>query len=112
LRSVAAKRLDKLLTKRRAENPDGRLLALPDGPRIVTLIDSLDAALKEANLQKNSFGEKYSIYSFRRFYAVNALRNGIGVFEVARNMGTSVQIIQEYYGKQATPTVFATRLGD
>jgi hypothetical protein len=34
---------------------------------------------------------------------------GVGVFEVA---GTSVQIIQEYYGKQATPTVFATRLGD
>ena len=26
----------------------------------------------------------------------------VGVFEVARNMGTSVQIIQEYYGKQAT----------
>jgi hypothetical protein len=45
-------------------------------------------------------------------YAVNALRNGVGVFEVARNMGTSVQIIQEYYGRQATPTVFATRLGD
>jgi hypothetical protein len=48
----------------------------------------------------------------RHFYAVNALRNGVGVFEVARNMGTSVQIIQEYSGKQATPTVFATRLGD
>ncbi len=43
---------------------------------------------------------------------MNALRNGVGVFEVARNMGISVQIIQEYYGKQATPTVFATRLGD
>ena len=112
LRSVAAKRLDKLLTKRRAENPDGRLLAMPDGSRIITLIDSLDAALKEAGIQKNSFGEKYSLYSLRHFYAVNALRNGVGVFEVARNMGTSVQIIQEYYGKQATPTVFATRLGD
>ena len=62
--------------------------------RIVTMIDQLDAALEEADLQKNSFGEKYSIYSFRHFYAVNALRNGIGVFEVARNMGTSVQIIQ------------------
>ena len=34
--------------------------------------------------------------------AVNALRNGIGVFEVARNMEALVQIIQEYYGKQAT----------
>jgi hypothetical protein len=52
-----------------------------------------------------------SIYSLRHFYAVNALRNGVGVFEVARNMGTSVQIIQEYYGKQATSVVFATRLG-
>jgi len=43
---------------------------------------------------------------------VNALRNGVGVFEVARNMGTSVQIIQEYYGKQANSAVFVTRLGD
>jgi integrase len=56
---------------------------MPDGSRIVTLIDQLDAALKEAGVQENSFGEKYSIYSFRHFYAVNALRNGIGVFEVA-----------------------------
>ena len=112
IRSAAAKRLHKLLTKRRAENSEGRLLAMPDGSRITTLIDQLDAALRDAGLQRNSFGEKYSIYSFRHFYAVNALRNGIGVFEVARNMGTSVQIVQEYYGKQATPTVFATRLGD
>jgi integrase len=48
----------------------------------------------------------------RHFYAVNALRDGVGVFEVARNIGTSVQIIQEYYGKQATSAVFATRLRD
>ena len=47
----------------------------------------------------------------RHFCAVHALRNGVGVFEVARNMGTSVQIIQEYSGKQATSVVFATRLG-
>jgi len=112
IRSAAAKRIDKLLTKRRAENPAGRLLAMSDESRIITLIDQLDAALREASLERNSFGEKYSIYSFRHFYAVNALRNGIGVFEVARNMGTSVQIIQEYYGKQATAAVFATRLGD
>jgi integrase len=112
IRSAAAKRIDKLLTKRRAENPAGRLLAMSDESRIITLIDQLDAALREAGLQRSSFGEKYSIYSFRHFYAVNALRNGVGVFEVARNMGTSVQIIQEYYGKQATAAVFATRLGD
>lgn len=112
LRSVAAKRLDKLLTKRRVENPQGRLLTMPGGSRIVTLIDGLDAALREAKLLRNTFGEKYSVYSLRHFYAVNALRNGVGVFEVARNMGTSVQMIQEYYGKQATAAVFGTRLGD
>ena len=101
-----------ILTKRRAENPAGRLFVMADGSRIISLIDQLNAALKEAGIERNSFGEKYSIYSLRHFYAVNALRNGVGVFEVARNMGTSVQMIQEYYGKQATPSVFATRLGD
>jgi hypothetical protein len=53
-----------------------------------------------------------SIYSLRHFYAVNALRNGVGVFEVALNMGTSVQIIQEYYGKQATSVVVCNKAGD
>jgi hypothetical protein len=57
--------------------------------------DQLDAALKEAGMQRNSFGEKYSTYSLRHFYAVRALRNRVGVFEVARNMGTSVQMVQE-----------------
>jgi integrase len=112
VRSVAAKRLDKYLTKRRAEDPDGLLFVMPDGSKIISLIDQLNAALQEAGIVRSSFGEKYTVYSLRHFYAVNALRNGVGVFEVARNMGTSVQMIQEYYGKQATPSVFATRLGD
>ena len=85
---------------------------MPDGSKIISLIDQLNAALREAGIVRSSFGEKYTVYSLRHFYAVNALRSGVGVFEVARNMGTSVQMIQEYYGKQATPGVFATRLGD
>jgi integrase len=72
----------------------------------------MNAALREAGVERSTFGEKFSVYSLRHFYAVNALPNGVGVFEVGRNMGTSVQIIQEYYGKQATAAVFATRLGD
>jgi len=112
VRSVAAKRLDKYLAVRRAADPGGLLFVMPDGSPIVTLIDQLTSALKEAGIERNSFGEKYSVYSLRHFYAVNALRNGVGVFEVARNMGTSIQMIQEYYGKQATSAVFATKLGD
>jgi len=85
---------------------------MADGSPIVTLIDQLTSALRAAGIERSGFGEKYSVYSLRHFYAVNALRSGIGVFEVARNMGTSVQMIQEYYGKQAAASVFATRLGD
>ena len=40
------------------------------------------------------------------------LTRGIGVFELACNMGTSVQMIQQYYGRHATAKTFATRLGD
>jgi integrase len=112
LRSAAARRVDKLLAKRNGEDPHNFLFAMADGSRVVTLIDQFNTALKEAGVQRSSFGEKYTLYSLRHFYAVMALRNGIGVFEVARNMGTSVQMIQQYYGKQATPAVFATRLGD
>jgi integrase len=100
------------LTKRRVDEPAGLLFASPDGSQIISLIDQLNSALREAGIERSSFGEKYSAYSLRHFYAVNALRSGVGVFEVARNMGTSVQMIQEYYGKQATSAVFATRLGD
>jgi hypothetical protein len=51
------------------------------------LIDQLDAALRQAGIGKSIFGEKYSVYSLRHFYAVNSLQNGVGVFEVARILG-------------------------
>jgi integrase len=111
-RSAIASRIDKLLAKRGSDDPDDFLFSMMDGSKVITLIDQFNAVLKQAGIQRNGFGEKYSLYSLRHFYAVMALRNGIGVFEVARNMGTSVQIIQDYYGKQATAAVFATRLGD
>jgi integrase len=70
-------------------------------------MEQLNGAVKEDGIKE----QLRRAYSLRHFYAVNALRNGVGVFEVARNMGASVQMIHEYYGKQATPAVFATRQG-
>jgi hypothetical protein len=89
--------LDRIKTERRNQSGIG------------TLIDQLDAALKEAGIEKNSFDEKYSIYSLRHFYAVNALRNGVGVFEVARNMGTS-KLFRNIPGSRPPRWLFATRL--
>ena len=112
LRSAAARRVDKMLAKRTGDDPNKFLFVMPKGTRIISLIDQFNKALKEAGIERSGFGEKYTLYSLRHFYAVMALRNGIGVFEIARNMSTSVQMIQQYYGKQATASVFATRLGD
>ena len=87
VRSVAAKRLDKYLTKRRAEEPGGLLFAMPDGSQIISLIDQLNSALREAGIERSSFGEKYSAYSLRHFYAVNALRNGMACLRLPETWG-------------------------
>jgi site-specific recombinase XerD len=88
------------------------LFRMPDGNQVIALIDQFNKVLELANLSHNTDGEKYSLYSLRHFYAVQMLRKGkVNVFDVARNMGTSVQIIESYYGKHATSAVLATRLG-
>jgi len=111
LRAIAAKSVDRLLGRRPGARPDDWLFAMRNGTRVITLIDQFDAVLKLGGIVRNSHGQKFTIYSLRHFYAVQSLRRGIGVFELARNMGTSVQIIQDYYGKHATAMTFATRLG-
>ncbi len=84
---------------------------MKDGSKIITLIDQFQRVLEQANIATNADGERYTLYSLRHFYAVRFLRKGIPVWDIARNMGTSVQIIQDYYGKQATPAESATTLG-
>jgi integrase len=85
---------------------------MSDGRQLITLIDQFKVLLKLCALEKNRYGEEYTLYSLRHFYAVQMLRRGkVSVFDVARNMGTSVQIIEQYYGKDATPLVLATALG-
>ena len=85
---------------------------MADGEQVITLIDQFRALLDSIDLSKNRDGLAYTLYSLRHFYAVEMLRKGkVGVFDIARNMGTSVQIIEQYYGKQATPMALATKLG-
>lgn len=97
--------------RKRSEDKSGWLFSMYDGNKVITLIDQFDAVLASIGLSHNRYGEKYSLYSLRHFYAVMALRKNMSVYSIAANMGTSVQIIQQYYGKQATPLSMATVLG-
>jgi integrase len=111
-RANAAKFIKRVLARRIGASSDELLFVMPDGVRIVTLADQFNAVLTEVGISHNSKGHKYTLYSLRHFYAVMALRKGVDVFALARNMGTSVQVIQNYYGKHATAPMFAVALGN
>ena len=106
--------IDRVLERRKLQNAKANdyLFVMYNGSKITTLIDQFKEVLKEADVETSSSGEPYTLYSYRHHYAIHALRKGKGIFEVARNMGTSVQMINLYYGRQATSQTFATRLGD
>ena len=97
--------------KRKIVDTDGWFFCMFDGNKIVTLIDQFNALLESIELTENRYGEKFTLYSLRHFYAVTMIKRGIPIFDIARNMGTSVQIIEKYYGRQATPLALATKLG-
>jgi integrase len=46
---------------------------MPDGDKIITLIDLFNAVLERERLTHNADGEKYTLYSLRHFYAVQML---------------------------------------
>ena len=103
--------IDGLLARRDNPAPDEWLFAMADGEKIVALRDQFDRFLEEFKLTHNAAGSKHSLYSLRHFYAVRAIARDIDIYTIARNMGTSVQMIEQYYGKHATTTERATKLG-
>ena len=109
--SQTVKYVERVLAYKKDPQPDDWFFAMKDGSKIINLIDQFDKVLKLAGVEKSATGYKYSLYSLRHFYAVLAIRKGISVFAVARNMGTSVKIIENYYAKQATPMSVSGELG-
>ena len=57
-------------------------------------------ALKEVGVLFASDGKKRVPYSLRHTYATMRLAEGVSVFQLAANMGTSVEMLEEFYGKK------------
>jgi len=51
-----------------------------------------------------------TLYSLRHTYATFALKDGIGIHELAVQMGTSVGMIEQHYSK-ITPELIADQFG-
>jgi integrase len=56
------------------------------------------ALLKLARITHDPYGDPYTIYSLRHFYATNRLEAGISDFIIGMNMGTSAEMLRRYYG--------------
>tara|TARA_E500000331_G_C17204532_1_gene690793 strand:- start:125 stop:1339 length:1215 start_codon:yes stop_codon:yes gene_type:complete len=83
--------------------PDDFLFAHPDGKPIKSFKRAFSSLIKFADVEFDGAGNRHTIYSCRHTYCVMRLTEGTGVYILARNMGTSVAMIERYYGQTRTP---------
>lgn len=94
----------------KATKPDDAVFTAIDGKPASTLYTSMITnLLKESNLLLGSSGTRRSSYCLRHTYATFRLMEGIDVYFLAKQMGTSVQMIEDHYG-HITPSKNAERI--
>jgi integrase len=71
--------------------------------------DLLVTLLTDAGLLTSSSGKRRSIYCFRHTYATFRLTEGVDVYFLAKQMGTSVAMIEQHYG-HVNPVKHAERI--
>jgi integrase len=71
--------------------------------------DLVETLLTDSGLLKSSSGKRRSIYCFRHTYATFRLTEGVDIYFLAKQMGTSVQMIEAHYG-HINPVKHAERI--
>ena len=103
--SLARMSFDQLLDKRVNEH----VFRMPDGSRTMNLNQSFRQFMRDSGLAVGATSEKQrTLYSLRHTYATFALMDGIGIHELARQMGTSVGMLEQHYSK-ITPELLAEK---
>ena len=73
------------------------VFATPTGKRLCSVKKSLSELLKAAGLLTDHRGMRWTSYSFRHFYISQQLIAGVDVFLLAKNTGTSSDMIERFY---------------
>jgi integrase len=90
--------------------PDDFVFITDEGKPARTLYHSLiERLLIESKLQNSSSDSRRSTYCFRHTYATFRLTEGVDVYFLAKQMGTSVKMIEDHYG-HVTPVKNADRI--
>jgi len=75
-----------------------------NGSPIGSFKKSFQSLIRAAGVEQDSYGQKRTIYSLRHTYATFRLHEGVHQFTLARNMGTSVAMLEQYYGHTSNVT--------
>ena len=77
---------------------DVHVFRLRNGMQTNNLNQSFEQFLKFVGLLKDKFGDNRTLYSLRHTYATMTLMRGqVGIHDLARQMGTSVVMIERHY---------------
>jgi integrase len=83
----------------KATKPDDHVFTIINGkPAKYLYSDTVQALLEEAGLRDGPNGTPRSTYCFRHTYATFRLSDGVDVYILAEQMGTSVKMIEDHYG--------------
>lgn len=79
--------------------PEGAVFVNGRGDPAATLYaDQIEGLLREAGLLLSASGSTRSTYCFRHTYATFRLTEGVDVYFLSKQMGTSVKMIEDQYG--------------
>lgn len=83
--------------------PEDYVFKHRNGKPIGSFKKSFNSLLRSAGVEFDNENHRHTIYSLRHSYATFRLEEGVSVYTLARNMGTSVAMIKRFYGQTRTP---------
>lgn len=88
---------------------DRLIFRLTTGEQISNMENIFRNLMKQSGLMFDSGGQRRTLYSLRHTYATKALTRGVDIHTLARQMGTSVLMLEKHYSK-ITPMLSAEKL--
>lgn len=88
---------------------DRLIFRLATGEQISNMENIFRNLMKQSGLMFDSGGQRRTLYSLRHTYATKALAKSIDIHTLARQMGTSVLMLEKHYSK-ITPMLSAEKL--
>jgi hypothetical protein len=97
----------RLYDLQREELGNGLVVCHRDGTPIQTVKRSFQSLLEFAGVPIMRDGMARTIYSLRHFYATQRLSHDTSPFLLAKQMGTSVEMLEKFYGQTVTSALAA-----